>query len=235
MESGQTLTVLWGAGLLQNDVLCGGFYTTEIVSGPSSGWLTDGQAIQGSFQYTPEAGFGKFFEEYDCFTYALLQDDVEYGQAEACIRVDFCTIVAAADVYPTPYETALTVPAPGLLANDTNHSVASPYPPCNHLLKVHPAPSHGTLTVDDNGAFEYYPDAGYSGVDAFGYILHLGIGHGGTTEATFHQNYLAIGTVTIIVGDPECAVDDSAATSVNEPQTTVEPGVVDSDALCANP
>jgi hypothetical protein len=113
VESGQTLTVLWSAGLLQNDVLCGGYYTTEIVSGPSSGWLTDEQAIQGSFQYTPEAGFGKFFEEYDCFTYALLQDDVEYGQAEACIRVDTCTIVAAADAYLIPHETALTVPAPG--------------------------------------------------------------------------------------------------------------------------
>jgi Bacterial Ig domain len=103
------------------------------------------------------------------------------------------------------------------------------------LLKVHPAPSHGTLTVPDNGAFEYHPDAGFSGVDAFGYILHLGIGQGGTVEATSHQNYLAIGTVTIIVGNPECAVDDSSTTSVNEPQTTAEPGVVDSDAPCADP
>jgi hypothetical protein len=63
-----------------------------------------------------------------------------------------------------------------------------------------------------------------SDVDAFGYILHPGIGQGGTAEATSHQNYLAIGTVTIIVGNPEYAVDDSSATIVNEPQTTAEPG-----------
>jgi hypothetical protein len=92
------------------------------------------------------------------------------------------------------------------------------------LLEVHPAPSHRTLTVADNGAFEYHRDAGFSDVDAFGYILHPGIGQGGTAEATSHQNYLAIGTVTIIVGTPEDAVDDSSATIVNEPQTTAEPG-----------
>ena len=71
--------------------------------------------------------------------------------------------VAAVDAYTTAYQTALTVAARGVLANDTD-------PDGNPMTAIQASgPAHGTLTLNANGSFTYTPAAGYSGVDSFTY------------------------------------------------------------------
>ena len=70
---------------------------------------------------------------------------------------------AAADAYSTAEDTARTVAAPGVLGNDSD-------PDGNPLTAVlGSGPSHGTLTLNANGAFTYTPAANYSGSDSFTY------------------------------------------------------------------
>jgi hypothetical protein len=69
-----------------------------------------------------------------------------------------------ADAYSTPFQTVRTVPAPGVLGNDTN-------PPGGGALTavVASLPTRGTLSLSSDGAFTYAPFAGVAGPDSFTY------------------------------------------------------------------
>lgn len=71
--------------------------------------------------------------------------------------------VAAADSYNTTVDTPLLVPAPGLLANDSDAQ--------NDTLTavLNSPPSHGSVTLNPNGGLTYSPAAGYTGPDSFTY------------------------------------------------------------------
>lgn len=70
---------------------------------------------------------------------------------------------AANDNYATPENTALNVPAAGVLTNDTG--------PSGHTLTaaIVAMPTHGTATLQPNGAFSYTPSTGFAGSDSFTY------------------------------------------------------------------
>jgi large repetitive protein len=71
--------------------------------------------------------------------------------------------VAANDAYPVNEDASLTVPAAGVLANDTDADA-------NTLTAVlGTGPTHGTLTLNANGSFTYTPASNYSGADSFTY------------------------------------------------------------------
>jgi hypothetical protein len=57
----------------------------------------------------------------------------------------------------------LTVPAPGILANDTDPDS----PTLQAVLASNPA--HGRLALQPDGGFTYTPDAGFAGTDTFAY------------------------------------------------------------------
>ena len=76
--------------------------------------------------------------------------------------------VAAADSYTTDEDTTLVVAAPGVLANDTDPDDD----PLTAVLDENP--QHGTLTLNDDGSFEYTPEAGYVGTDSFTYHANDG-------------------------------------------------------------
>lgn len=67
--------------------------------------------------------------------------------------------VAAEDTYTTNPNSALVVPAPGLLANDSDASSV--------ILKS--GPMNGTLVLHSDGAFTYTPSTNYVGSDSFTY------------------------------------------------------------------
>lgn len=212
---GETLVVPYDAGPKENDVLCDAAYTIDIVTDPTHGTLTAGP--DGSFEYTP----GPAFPETDSFTYSLKENNVEVDQAVATIWVisDDCTAVAFGDGFFTGYETTLTVPGPGYVANDT---IDCPlYEPFSFAILSDP--THGTLVDHGDGGFEYQPDPGFSGLDKFLYSIRGG-----------DQNLLmGKGAVSIWVSGPECAaVDDSYITAVDQPLTIPEPGVLGNDTLC---
>ena len=72
------------------------------------------------------------------------------------------------DSYSVTDGQTLTVPAPGLLANDSD-------PEDLPLFAVSPTtPQHGTLTLQANGGFTYIPTRGYAGPDNFSYYASNG-------------------------------------------------------------
>ena len=84
--------------------------------------------------------------------------------------------VAVADSYSMNQNTVLTVSATGVLANDSDANAA----PLTAVLDA--APSHGNLTLNANGGFNYTPVANYSGADSFTY--HVNNGTLNSTSAT---------------------------------------------------
>lgn len=79
--------------------------------------------------------------------------------------------VAVADSYATPDTDALTVPAPGILANDVDADGDT-----LRAMRVS-GPTHGALTVRADGSFVYTPTPGYAGTDTFAYRSYDGIGY----------------------------------------------------------
>jgi len=96
--------------------------------------------------------------------------------------------VANNDAYTTPQGTTLTVPAPGVLANDSD-------PDGDPLTAGMPTnPSNGTLNLSTNGGFTYTPNPGFTGVDSFTYMAHDP--NGGMTTATVTITVTATTTTT---------------------------------------
>ncbi len=89
------------------------------------------------------------------------------------------TLVAVDDGYGVPYGGPLQVEPDGVLGNDTVDG--APAVDAGTVAELLAAPSHGILRCPGDGAagpcpdgsFEYTPDAGFSGSDAFTYRLAL--------------------------------------------------------------
>jgi VCBS repeat-containing protein len=75
---------------------------------------------------------------------------------------------ASGDNYTTDYRTALNVPAPGVLANDSDPEGKA------LTAELTAGPAHGTVTLNLNGSFLYTPASDYSGSDSFTYRAYDG-------------------------------------------------------------
>jgi len=69
-------------------------------------------------------------------------------------------LAAEPDIFSVEAGTTLAVEAPGVLGNDNGSSLTA---------QVAADPSEGSLTLDEDGSFEYVPDEGFSGTDEFDY------------------------------------------------------------------
>jgi VCBS repeat-containing protein len=88
------------------------------------------------------------------------------------------------DAFVTDQDDTLDVPAPGILANDTD-------PDGDALTAVlQNDTSHGTLALNADGSFTYTPVPGYYGADNFTYIASDGAAdsHLATVSLTVHQD-----------------------------------------------
>jgi hypothetical protein len=118
------------------------------------------EIVNGLVRYTPGAGFSGS----DSFTY-----DVSDGQ-ESDTGVVTINVVggnhaptARDDAYSLDEDTTLTIGGPGILANDVD-------PDSDALTAaLVSGPQHGTLVLDQTGAFVYTPFANFSGEDVFTY------------------------------------------------------------------
>ena len=123
--------------------------------------------------------------------------------------------VAADDTYSTTLNTALTVAAPGVLANDTDADGNS------LTAAVVTGVSHGTLTLGSTGSISYTPTSGYTGPDSFTYVAN---------DGTVNSN---TATVSLTVGGAAntapVAVNDSYSTPLNTALVVAAPGVLAND------
>jgi lysophospholipase L1-like esterase len=76
------------------------------------------------------------------------------------------TPVAVADAFTTETGAALTVPAPGVLANDTDADTGDTL-----TAKVTVKPRNGTLALAGDGSFTYTPKQRFTGTDTFTYTV----------------------------------------------------------------
>jgi hypothetical protein len=115
---------------------------------------------------------------------------------------DTSQTIAEDDSYSTLHDHALTVSAPGVLANDSNSY--------NLPLTAAPlsGPSNGTLALNPDGSFTYTPNSHFVGYDSFTYT------------ATASDGTSATATVLINVTDtPPNAADDAYTVQHNKSLT----------------
>ena len=196
-------------GILGNDTdPDGDGLVASIVSGPSDGTLLP--AANGSFTYVPNL----LFVGTDSFTYTA-SDGVDAAQATVFINVANAAPVAAADgPYSVAEDTTLTVPAPGVLANDTDGDGD----PLTAVLVADAA--NGAVTLQADGSFDYVPDPDFAGSDSFTYRASDGL----DTSAV-----VSVSITVTAVNDPPVAAPDTLATAEDTTLVVPAPGVLGND------
>jgi hypothetical protein len=203
---GQTLTVA-APGVLSNDTSPGGLALTAVkVTNPANGTLT--LNANGSFTYTPKAGFSGT----DSFTYKANNGSVDSNVATVNISQNHPP-VAANDSYTTNQGQALTVAATGVLGNDTDAD-------SNPLAAIKVTnPASGTVTLNANGSFVYTPNTGFSGSDSFTYKANDGLA----------DSNVATVSITVTTASVPVAVNDIYTGTQGQALTVSTPGVLSND------
>jgi hypothetical protein len=197
--------LLWNDGDVDGDDL-----VASLSSPPQHGVLE--LTAGGGFEYTPHPDF------YGIDTFTYLVDDGNGGNQTGTATITVNPVndapTVADDEYATAEDSALQVSAPGVLEGDRDAD--------GDGLSVSVAtwPEHGTLTLQQNGAFLYEPAPDYFGDDTFRYTAFDGYGGSGTGRVRI--------TVTPAQDAPRAAAD---AHATNEDQTlsVVAPGVLQND------
>jgi VCBS repeat-containing protein len=214
-------------GVLANDTdVDGDPLTSILVSGPSNGTLSFN--ANGSFSYTPNANYNGS----DSFTYKA--NDGSLDSAPILVSLTITAVnnppvsdpSAAADAYTTLEDTVLNVPAPGVLANDTD---ADGDPLTSILVS---GSSNGSLTFNADGSFSYTPNLNYNGSDSFTYKAN---------DGSLDSAPILVSLTITAVNDPPVSDPSAAADAYTTLEDTVlnvaAPGVlandtdVDGDAL----
>ncbi|HVF75256.1 MAG TPA: Ig-like domain-containing protein [Acidimicrobiales bacterium] len=210
--SEDTALVVAAPGVLANDAdIDLDPLTAVLVAGPSNGSLTLNP--NGSYTYTPNANYNGA----DSFTYKANDGAADSNTVTVALTVTAVNDapVAVNDVGSTDEDTVLNVPAPGVLANDSDVE-GSPM-----TAGLVDDVDNGTLTLNPNGSYTYTPNANYNGADSFTYKANDGTAEGNTATVTL--------TVTA-VNDAPVADDDSYSTNEDTPLTGNAPGVLDGDS-----
>jgi VCBS repeat-containing protein len=200
-------------GVLGNDTDPDGNPLTATVvtgSGPTHGTLAFNP--NGGFTYTPAANFNGT----DTFTYQASDGTTQSNPATVTITVTPVNDPPAAtdDAYSTAEDTPRTVPAPGVLGNDTDLDSST------LTAAVVTGPGHGTLTLNADGSFTYTPAANFNGTDTFTYRASDGSA----------QSSPATVTITVTASsDAPVAADDAYTTAEDTPLTVAAPGVLGND------
>ena len=117
------------------------------------------------------------------------------------------------DSYTASHDKVLSIPAAGVLANDTSTPVGQPL-----SAALVNGPAHGTLTFNANGSFTYKPALKYVGADSFTYVSRDG---GLSSPQT---------AVTIdVVNHAPTATDDSYLVAKGLKRIVSVPGVLAND------
>ncbi|MFM7097610.1 MAG: tandem-95 repeat protein, partial [Gemmataceae bacterium] len=128
------------------------------------------------------------------------------------------TPMGMSDSYTTPEDTVLNVPVPGVLGNDTDVDGD----PLTSILVS--GPSHGLLSFNADGSFNYTPNANYNGPDSFTYKAN---------DGSLDSAPILVSLTITPVNDPPVNNPSVAADSYSTPEDTVlnvpVPGVLGND------
>ena len=208
-------------GVLDNDEdVDGNPLTAVLVLGPSHGTLTLNS--NGGFTYDPDANYNG----PDNFTYRAYDGTVFSNIATVNITVNPVNdaLLDEDDAYSTDEDTQLNVAAPGVLDNDEDVDG-------DELIALLVSdPSHGTLTLNEDGSFEYMPEPDFNGQDSFQYKANDGELEENTATVTITVN--PIDDVPVAVDD-EYEVDEDDTLQITAPGVLGNDINVDGDSLTA--
>ncbi len=208
------LSVDAATGVLDNDTDPeGDLLTAEFVPGvgPFNGTLD--LKADGSFTYTPNAGFlGLDFFDY------RPNDGRRLGAPVEVTIIVGSAPVGVPDTYATNHNTTLTVDAAsGVLANDVDPNGA----PLT-ALGTFSGPEQGNVTgFGSDGSFTYVPKTGFSGTVHFAYLPQSDGFSGELTTVTI--------TVGAAVNTPPFAADDSFTVAQESALIVDAPGLLAND------
>jgi hypothetical protein len=206
VNTNTTLTVL-ARGVLTNDTDPNLDTLTAVkVTDPANGVLT--LNANGSFTYVPVVGY----VGTDSFTYKAYDGLLYSNVATVNLKVNGAPIAVNDGVYNANKNTALIIPLPGVLSNDTDPNIGDTLT----AVKV-TSPANGTVTLYTTGAFTYIPALNYTGSDSFTYKVYDGL------------LYSNIATVSLKVNGPPVAVADSYNVTKNTTLIIPSPGVLGND------
>jgi hypothetical protein len=186
------------------------------VSDPNHGEVVDFRS-DGSFTYRPDPGF----RGPDSFRYTVSDSATTSEPAQVTIEVREANLAPSAndDGYSTGTGEALSVPAPGLLANDTDAN--------NDALAARSDvdPPTGTVSVGKDGGFTYRPPPGFRGVERFTYFAN-----DGTTDSEPATVAIVVGPAAeaFALGKDAYSVDRGAALAVPAPGVLANDGIAGS-------
>jgi VCBS repeat-containing protein len=214
-----TLTVPLNAGVLDNDSdLNGNPLTATLVSGPSVGTLSFNP--DGTFTYTPPPNFNGIVP----FTYKANDGTADGNVATVFLLinpVDDAPVAVDDPTYSTNEDKTLSVAAPGVLANDTDID----NPATDLTASVVSPPSRGTLVLQPDGSFVYFPPANFNGVVTFTYRVSDGQLFSAPATATITVNPVNDPPQFFIAGPLTVTVDeDAGAQSFANYTTGMAPG-----------
>jgi hypothetical protein len=116
--------------------------------------------------------------------------------------------------FATAEDTTLSVPAPGVLGNDSDDDGDS------LRAALVSSPAHGTLAFNTDGSFTYVPAADYSGPDSFTYRAN---------DGQADSNVATVSITVTAVNDPPACVATSGSTD-EDTAVDVAPSCADVDA-----
>ncbi len=161
-----TTLVVGAPGILANDTdVDGNALSVTLVTGPTHGSLV--LNANGSFSYTPSLNYNG----PDSFSYVANDGTVNSLTATVALTITAVNDapVAGNDSYSTNAGVVLTVPVPGVLANDSDVDGN----PLTATLVT--APAHGSVLLAANGSLTFTPAVGFAGTDTFTYVANDGL------------------------------------------------------------
>jgi len=183
-----TLTVPAIGVLINDSDADGDALAAELVSGPASA-AAFALSADGSFTYTPALNFNG----NDTFTYRAFDGQSRSNTATVTITIGAVNDVPVAvdDAYTTNEDTALTVPAIGVLVNDTD---ADSQPLVAEL--VSPPANASAFALAADGSFTYTPTPDFNGATSFTYRAF---------DGTARSNIATVTITVVPVNDPPVA------------------------------
>ena len=202
---------------------------TTPITNVSNGTLTLNS--NGSFGYVPNNNY----HGSDNFTYEVSDGNGGIAQGNVTLTINAVSDVpvAIADSYSVDEEGSLTI-----LFGDTNNLLSNDSDGDNDSLTVDTTPisnvTSGSLTLNNDGSFNYQPIIDFSGIDSF--IYEISDGNGGTAQATVTLTVNGINDFPVAQNDSYSFAEDFTWVRfvTDGDQLLSNDSDVDGDALTVN-
>ena len=180
----------------------------EVMPDVSVTWSSSNEAVG-----TMTAG-GIFTAHSEGATTVTASAEGVSGSASVTVRRVNTAPIAVDDAFTTNIRTQLTVPAPGVLENDTDSD--------GDVLTAAlvSKPSNGVLTLNTDGSFTYIPKGNFIGTDTFTYKAN---------DGSLNSSVATVTITVLATNHAPIAADDTVTMTQDTTYAAPAPGVLEND------